>query len=138
MLKIETWRRKDAPDIAVTAVRLNEENAALVADWCRGELIEEIDPEFPEEHQPGINVWTMNGVERASLHMYVVKYGNNFFVAHNRVFETKFEPANREAPPLESAGDTRKQFGFIDPGGVKGMKWGVRKESPPPGGARRI
>lgn len=112
---METWRRKDSPDVLVEAIRLNEDNAADVAKWCRGELIEEIDPEHPEEKQPGINANTPTGPQRASLHMYVIKFAGHFFVSHNRVFETVYEPTARQAPPLESAGDTRKRLGFADP-----------------------
>lgn len=112
---MEIWRKKDNHSIEVEAVRLNEDNAASVAAWCGGELIEEIDPEHPEEKQPGINIHTPSGVARASLHMYVVKYGTSFFAEHNRRFETVYEPKLRAAPPLESAGDTRKRLGFADP-----------------------
>lgn len=113
--QMETWRKQDNPAITVEAVRLREDNAAVVAAWCRGSVVEEIDPEHPDEMQPGININTPAGVKRASLHMYVVKFGNNFFVSHNRPFEMTYEPVNREAPPLESAGDARRQRGFSDP-----------------------
>lgn len=112
---MELWRKKGSPGITVEAVRLNEDNAAEVAAWCRGDVVEEIDPEHPDETQPGINIRTPYGMERASLHSYVVKYADQFFVGSNRSFETKYEPVNREAPPLESAGDTRKRLGFADP-----------------------
>lgn len=112
---IETWRKQDDPAVLVEAIRLNEENAESVAAWSRAEVVEEIDPEHPEEMQPGLNVPTPVGTKRASLNMYVIKYGNQFFVSHNRPFEMKYEPVNREAPPLESAGDARKARGFADP-----------------------
>lgn len=113
--QIEEWQKKDNHNVVVEAVRLNEDNAEAVAAWCRGDLVEEIDPEHADEMQPGINIWTAQGQKRASLHMYVVKYGTQFFVSHNRQFETVYEPVNREGTPLESAGDTRKRLGFSDP-----------------------
>lgn len=112
---METWQKRDNPNITVEAVRLNEDNAQAVAVWCNAELIEEIDPEHPVEKQPGLNVDTTSGIARASLGMYVVKFGNRFFVSHNRPFEMKYEPMTRQAPPLESAGDARKARGFADP-----------------------
>lgn len=115
MYGIESWRKKDSPSIVVEAVRLTEDNVENIAKWCGGELVEEIDPEHPDETQLGINFQTPNGMKRASLHMYVVKFERSFFVSHNRKFETVYEPVNREAPPLESAGDTRKRLGFADP-----------------------
>jgi hypothetical protein len=111
---METWVRKET-GIEVEAIRLNEDNAAEVAAWCRGELIEEIDAEHPEEKQPGINVPTPTGNQRASLHMYVIKFGKHFFVSVPRVFELSYQPLLRQSPPPESIGDTRKRLGFADP-----------------------
>lgn len=113
--QIEYWQRKDMPDIQVEAVRLTEDNAVEVAVWCGGTLVDEIDPEHPDEKQPGINLNTHMGVKRASLHMYVVKAGEGFFTTSNRRFESIFEPVARHSTPLESAGDTRKRLGFADP-----------------------
>lgn len=113
---MESWQKRDNPSILVEAIRLNEENAASVAAWCGGDLVEERDPEHPEEMQPGINVRVAGGaMKRASLHMYVIKFGRNFFVEHNRPFELIYKPAERDAPPPESAGDARFQRGFKDP-----------------------
>ena len=113
--QIELWQKKDDNTIQVEAVRLTEDNAAEIADWCNGSLIEEIDPEHPDETQPGINFNTPQGMKRASLHMYVVRFGNQFFTTSNRRFEEVYEPVNRPSTPLESAGDTRKHLGFADP-----------------------
>ena len=114
---MELWEKRDSPEVAVEAVRLNEDNVAKVAAWCGGELVQEIDPEHPEEMQDGINVFTSEGPQRASLNMYVVKYAGKFFVSHNRPFEMKYQPRSRPAPPLESAGDAARQRGFADPFG---------------------
>lgn len=113
---MELWQKKDNPAIRLEAIRLTEDNAGVVAAWCGGQLVEEIDPEHPEETQPGINVTVKSGgVKRASLHQYIVKFTGQFYVENNRVFETAYEPVNRAAPPLESSGDTRKRLGFADP-----------------------
>lgn len=112
---MEAWRRRDMHNITVEAVRLNEENVEKIGEWCGADVVDEIDPEHPEELQKGLNVQTPGGVSRASLGMYVAKFGRNFFVAHNRPFEMKYEPVNRPAPPPESAGDARKARGFADP-----------------------
>lgn len=111
----ETWRKKDAHNITVEAVRLNEENVEAIAEWSGAEVVEEIDPEHPLEMQKALNVQTPSGVARASLGMYVAKFGRNFFVSHNRPFELKYEPVSRPSPPPESAGDARKERGFADP-----------------------
>lgn len=118
---METWYKKAAPNVQVKAVRVNEENAADVAKWCRGTIINEIDPEFPDETRPGINVPTIGGhISRASLGMYVIEFAKTFVVHHNRVFEEKYAPLDRPAPPPESIGDSRKARGFADPFGPSG------------------
>lgn len=48
-----------------------EENAVEMAQWCRGKLVEEIDPVDPEIKQPAINVKTKNGIERAHVGDYI-------------------------------------------------------------------
>lgn len=120
MQGLEVWRKKRAHHILVDAIRLTEDNAEAVAAWCGGQLVEEIDPEHPDEMQPGINVPGSMGNTRASLGMYVVKYSNQFFTQHNRPFETHYEPVSRPAPPLESIGDSKKARGFADPFGGSG------------------
>lgn len=117
MYGIETWQKISTPSVKVEAVRLTEDNVQDIAVWCGGDLVQEIDPEYPEEHRDGINVPTGSGNVRASLGMYVAKYGWQFFVAHNRVFETSWEPQDRPATPLESIGDSVKARGFADPFG---------------------
>lgn len=113
----EEWRRIDSPDVRVDAVRLTEDNVKDVARWCGGVLVEEIDPEYPDENRFGINVMTAAGFRRASFNMYVARYGNAYLVSHNRPFEEMYEPVHRAALPLESAGDARFQRGFKNPWG---------------------
>lgn len=113
--QIEIWQKRENNNITVEAVRLNEDNVDEMAVWSNAEKVEEIDPEHPAETQTGLNVWTPTGVKRASLGMYLVLYGRQFFVSHNRNFETVYTPVNREDTPLESAGDSRKARGFADP-----------------------
>ena len=114
---METWHKRDNPAVIVEAVRLNEDNIDAVLAWCpAAERVEEIDPEHTEEMQPALNVRiATGGIKRASLGMYVIKGGSNFFVQHNRPFEVAYMPTDRPAPPLESAGDARKARGFADP-----------------------
>lgn len=112
---METWFKKSNPDIRVQAVRVNEDNVIDVAKSINAELVEEIDPEHPEEKQWGLNVRTPSGVKRASLGMYVGKFASSAFISHVRPFEEKYAPLYRTAPPPESIGDSRKARGFADP-----------------------
>lgn len=112
---MEKWQKQSNPAIIVEAVRLNEDNVADVGKWAGALMVEEIDPEHPEETQWGMNVNTAAGSKRASLGMYVVKFGKHFFVSRVREFELVYEPVSRPLPPPESAGDSRKARGFADP-----------------------
>jgi hypothetical protein len=112
---METWVKKDDPSITVEAVRLNEGNVLATAAWCMGEVVEEIDPFDPLETQDAINVITAEGPQRASLGMYVIKYGRQFLVSRVRPFEEVYTPERRDSPPPESIADSRRQRGFADP-----------------------
>lgn len=115
-MDVEIWRKKDSEAaVLVRAIRVNEENVEDVAKWSSSDVIQESDPEHPEEMQKGLNVLTPAGIKRASLGMYVIKFGKHFFVDYPRPFEEKYEPATRPAPHPESAGDSRKARGFADP-----------------------
>lgn len=107
-MKIEPWRKRDNPVIVVEAVLLNEDNAIAVAEWCQGELLKEYDSVHPEEEQWGINVLTANEMQRASLGMYVIKFGKHFFVSHNRKFELAYEPVDRPAPAPQTPREARQ------------------------------
>lgn len=113
-METEVWVKKGT-SATVNAVRVTENNVEDIASWCRGELIEEIDPEHPDENRYGVNVRTAYGdTERLTLGMYIVSVGGKFYIFHNRVFETYYAPRDREAPPLESIGDSRKALGLGD------------------------
>lgn len=114
-MEIEFWQKKSSPAVLVEAIRVTEANVEDISKWCRGELVEEIDPEHPDENRYGVNVRTGYGdIERLTLGMYISRAAGKFYIFHNRVFETMYEPRDREAPPLESIGDTRKALGFGD------------------------
>lgn len=105
---METWHKKENHNIVVEAVLVNEDNVKDVAQWCKGELVEEIDPVHPQEMQWGINVMTAQDMQRASLGMYVIKFGKHFFVSHNRVFELAYQPTDRQSPPPQSIAEARR------------------------------
>lgn len=105
---METWQKRENHNIVVEAILVNEDNVEDVAKWCRGELVEEIDPVHPQEKQWGINVMTAQDMKRASLGMYVIKFGNHFFVEHNRRFELAYQPTDRPAPAPQSPAEARR------------------------------
>lgn len=115
-METEAWIKREGA-VEVEAVRLNEDNVEAVARWCGGDLVEEIDP-VDGEIQFGINVRTPAGIRRASFHMYVLRFGGAFYTVQPRQFEEVYIPVNRDAPPPESAGDTRQRLGFANPFGT--------------------
>lgn len=117
---MESWQKRDNPNVVVEAIRLNEDNVEAVAQWCKGDTIEEIDPQHPQEMQYGINVRCQSDIKRASLGMYVIKFGKQFFVSHNRIFEATYKPVDRPAPPPASIAESRRDRGFADPFGGPG------------------
>lgn len=113
---MKPWRRKDDETIVCDAVRLNEDNIELVAQTFGIELVEELNKQDPDvnDKQYGLNVRTPNGVQRASLGMYLVKFAKHLFVYHVRPFEEVYEPVDRPSPPPESIGDAYMARG-MDP-----------------------
>lgn len=55
-------------------------NAAELAQWCGGLLVTEKNDEDPGKTQPGINVPTANGVERACLGDTIIEHKGSFSI----------------------------------------------------------
>lgn len=84
-------------DEIVAAMPVLENNVGIVAAWCGGREVEEIDPFDPDIRFPAVNVPTANGVERARHKDYVVKGVTGVFkIYHEDVFQHKFRPAPRK------------------------------------------
>lgn len=54
------------------AMQLTPDNVTVVAIWCKGAIVEEIDPETNERY-PALNVQCGEDVKRASLNDWVIK-----------------------------------------------------------------
>jgi hypothetical protein len=55
-------------------------NAAELAHWCGGRLVEEKNDEDPSKTQPGINVPTGGTVTRACLGDVIIEHNGQFSV----------------------------------------------------------
>lgn len=115
---IQEYRhRRDQKGPTTHAVKVTEENAADVAAWCGGVLVEEINP-FTKVRTPGINVKTRYGGQRASLGMYVLRDVEGYFEgATAEWFEAFFvldEDAEAADSPdrIDRAATTRDILGF--------------------------
>lgn len=62
---------------------LSVANAAEVAEWCEGVLVEEKDPFDSSKITPGINLQCGPDVKRASLGDTIVRYICGTFDVHN-------------------------------------------------------
>lgn len=63
----------------MTHMLVTAETAEAVAAWCRGLLVEEIDPEDSSKRYPALNVQCGDEVKRASLGDYVIKHENGTY-----------------------------------------------------------
>lgn len=63
---------------------LTAENATMLAEWCKGMLVNEQDAISPHINTPGINVPVGDGVERASMGDTIIRKNDGTF----RVFKS--------------------------------------------------
>lgn len=77
---------------AVQAATLTSANVTELAQWCGGRAIEDYDALTRDGKQVGINVPTLDGVERASEGDYILKdEDGRFFVSPALLFQAEFE-----------------------------------------------
>lgn len=60
------------------AMQVSDELAVIIAIWCHGLVIDEIDP-FTGDRQSGVNVPTSEGIKRASRGDWVIKKEDKTF-----------------------------------------------------------
>lgn len=65
--------------MGIEARRLTENNAAELAEWCGGLVVEEHDALDHSQSSPGINVQGKNGVLRASVGNTIVRSHDGFY-----------------------------------------------------------
>jgi hypothetical protein len=58
---------------------LTAENATMLAEWCKGRLVNEQDALSPHVNRPGINVPVKDGVERASMGDTIIRKNDGTF-----------------------------------------------------------
>lgn len=63
----------------VQAMRLDPELVTVISVWCKGLVVEEIDPFDRQKTQPGLNVPGKDEVKRASLGDWVLKHEDGSF-----------------------------------------------------------
>lgn len=64
----------------IDARHVTAANATELARWCGGRLVEEKNDEDPSKTQPGINVPTKNGVERACVGDVILEKNGSFSI----------------------------------------------------------
>lgn len=89
MIEYIKYRKKP---VVVNALELTKENVEQLALSCAGMIVEEIDSLDPTIRFVGINVPTVNGVQRASEGDYIVQGSKGeFYIYKPEYFKTKFE-----------------------------------------------
>lgn len=89
MSDLAIYRRKPTE---VHAAKLTSSNVTELAAWCGGRAIEDFDALTRDGRQIGINVPTLDGVERASEGDYIVRdEDGRFGVAPALLFLSEFE-----------------------------------------------
>lgn len=64
---------------SVEAEQLTADNAEDIARWCGGQVIRETSPRDPEDVFLGVNVPTLNGNQRLTQGMFLVKKEDGTF-----------------------------------------------------------
>jgi hypothetical protein len=84
--------RKKGQGFLVEAAYLTEDNASEISNWAGGAQVVEEQIAHSDEKLEGLNVKTPEGTKRASVGMYVIKYGDDFYVSKAGAFEQNYEP----------------------------------------------
>jgi hypothetical protein len=87
---VRLWRRKPEE---FYAEQLDSSNAEELAEWCRGLVVEELEPYASKKRYKAINVPTLNGVERLSQGQYLLCREGKFSIMGPTKFESEYEEA---------------------------------------------
>lgn len=78
--------------VVIQAIQLGKANAEEIAEWCGGQVVEEINPHDETERFVGINIPTLEGVMRASEGDYVIKgVKGEFYPCKPHIFAETYE-----------------------------------------------
>lgn len=76
----------------VEAAKVTAQTAHGIAEWCDGEIVEEIDPFDSSKRFPALNLETLEGRARASIGWYVVRSERGaFYVIWSTLFERTYK-----------------------------------------------
>lgn len=85
------YKHKTKP-IEVEAALLGPDNASEISNWAGGAQVVEEEDALSHAKQEGLNIKTPDGTRRASVGMYVIKLGDQFFVAQPGTFAANYIP----------------------------------------------
>jgi hypothetical protein len=78
--------------VIVQATQLSPATAKDLAEWCGGQLVEELDAEDPSKKFVAINIPTLEGVMRASEGDFVIKgVKGEFYPCKADIFEDTYQ-----------------------------------------------
>jgi hypothetical protein len=82
-MPVQTWIKKTKPKVPVQAIQLTEDNVDEVANWAQAQIVESGGREILVLHSP-------MGRKTADHGQYVIKFGDQFFIADSKLFETAY------------------------------------------------
>ena len=87
----QAYQHKTKP-ILIWAAELTADNASEISNWANGAQVVEEEEAFSHAVQEGLNIRTPDGNRRASVGMYVIKLGDQFFVSSAGSFAANYLP----------------------------------------------
>lgn len=96
---------KRKTSIVVEAIKLTEDTVDVIANWAKGQIVEEQHP-LTGEVVEGININTTSGRKRLSQGMYVIKSTAGFHVSQPGAFEATYIPVEQKKPHPTSKDET--------------------------------
>lgn len=87
----QPFKHKTKP-IEVEAALLTEDNASEISNWAGGAQVVEEEHALLHTKTEGLNIKTPDGTRRASVGMYVIKLGDQFFVSQPGNFAANYLP----------------------------------------------
>lgn len=77
--------------VFVEAIKLTNDNADTVSNWCGGQIVEMRDAINHDEVTEGLNIKTPHGMKRLVPGMYLLQYQGEFYLAQGAQFEANYD-----------------------------------------------
>lgn len=100
--------------LIVEAMQVGVDDIGEISNWAHGAQIIEEKNALSGDPTDGLNVKTADGMKRASLGDFVIKYGDNFAVTGPKMFLSKYKLIGETPKPPEII-ETKRPNPIKDP-----------------------